>query len=483
MTTRGTRNGSEYDAIVVGAGPNGFAAAIELARNGRSVLLREAAPEIGGGLRTADGLTRPGFLHDICASVYPLGAGSPYFSRLGLEEHGLEWVHPPAPLAHPFDDGMAALLERATDATGETFGNAHDALAYERLMHPFLEHWAALSGDILAPLHLPRHPVLFARFGLRALQSASGLAKRSFGGERARALFCGICAHAVVPPSYVATTAYGLTLALAGHAVGWPIVRGGSRRLAEALASALRALGGEIVVDAPVRSLDDLPPARTVLLNLTPRQVLQIAGDRLPSRYRRALARFRHGPGVFKIDWALSAPIPWRAPGCARAGTVHLAGTLSEVEAAEEAPWQGEHAERPFVLLGQPSLIDDTRAPAGAHTAWAYCHVPFGSTVDMTERIETQVERFAPGFRDVILARHTMNTVELEAHDMNIVGGDIGAGANVLGQLFFRPMVKRVPYATSIEGVFLCSASTPPGGGVHGMSGYHAARAALRERL
>ena len=481
MTARGTRNASAYDAIVVGAGPNGFAAAIELARNGRSVLLREAAPEIGGGLRTAGDLTRPGFLHDICASVFPLGAGSPYFAKLGLEEHGLEWLHPPAPLAHPFDDGTAALLERSTAATGETFGSAHDARQYQRLMNPFLEHWAPLSTDILAPLHVPRHPVLFGRFGLRALQSASGLATRRFDGERARALFCGICAHAVVPPSWLATTSYGLTLALAGHAVGWPIVRGGSRCLADALASLLRSLGGKIVVDAPVRSLEDLPPARTVMFDVTPRQFLAIAGERLPSGYRRALERYRYGPGVFKIDWALSAPIPWRAAECARAGTVHLAGTLAEVEASEQAPWRNEHAERPFVLLGQPSLIDDARAPAGSHTAWAYCHVPFGSTVGMTARVEAQVERFAPGFQDVIIARHAMNTAEMEAHDMNLVGGDIGAGANVLSQLFFRPMPKRVPYATPLDGVYLCSGSTPPGGGVHGMSGYHAARAVLRD--
>lgn len=479
MASRTVR-GSVPDAIVVGAGPNGLAAAIELARNGLSVELREAAAEPGGGLRTSRELTRPGFLHDICASVHPLGVGSPFFAGLGLEEYGLEWVHPPVPLAHPFDDGSAAVLERSASASGESFGSSRDSRAYVELVSRYVDRWPELVTDILAPLHVPRHPLLLARFGLHGLRSASGLAHRTFEGERARALLCGICAHAVVPPTFTASAAYGMTLAVAGHAVGWPIVRGGSSRLADALASRLRALGGDIVLNTLVRTLDELAPARVVVLDLTPRQVLSIAGARLPRLYRSALERFRYGPGVFKLDWALSEPIPWRAPECSRAGTVHLVGTLDEIEEAEQAPWRGSQADRPFVLLGQPSLIDETRAPAGAHTAWAYCHVPFGSGMDMTARIEAQVERFAPGFRDVIVARHAMDARALEAHNSNLVGGDIGGGANVLSQLFFRPVVKRVPYATPLDGVYICSSSTPPGGGVHGMSGFHAARAALR---
>lgn len=478
MTGRTTHGDAEHDAIVVGAGPNGLAAAIELARNGRSVLVREGAPEIGGGLRSGE-LTIPGFVHDYCATVHPLGIGSPFFAALPLAQHGLEWVHPAAALAHPFDDGSAAVLERSAAATGESFGSAHDARAWRALVEPFVERWEELVPDILAPLHVPRHPLLLARFGLSALRSALGLATASFEGERARAMFCGIASHAVAPPAFLSTAAYGLTLAIAAHAVGWPLVRGGSHRFAAALASHLRSLGGRIETGAPVRALREVDSARVVLLDLTPRQVLSIAGDRLPGSYRRALSRFRYGPGIFKIDWALSEPIPWRAPDCARAGTVHLAGSMREIEASEVAPWRREAPAKPYVLLAQPTLFDVTRAPSGRHTAWAYCHVPHGSREDMTARMEAQVERFAPGFRDTILARHTMDTRALEAHNENLVGGDIGGGANLIGQLFFRPTMRRNPYATPVRGLYLCSSSTPPGGGVHGMSGWHAARNAL----
>ncbi len=468
---------ARYDAVVVGSGPNGLAAAITLARSGLRVLVREAAATVGGGTRSEE-LTLPGFIHDVCSAVHPLGLGSPFFRTLPLDAHGLEWVHPSAPLAHPFDDGSAALLERSLTATGRTLGR--DAAAYGRLMAPFVAEWDQLLPELLGPvLHLPRHPVLLARFGRHALRSASVLVRDLFRDEPARALFGGVAGHSVAPLQARPTAAFGLILGLAGHAVGWPVARGGSQRIADALAAYLRTLGGEIETGAPVRALAELPPARAILLDVTPRQMLQLAGDRLPPRYRRRLERFQYGPGVFKIDWALAGPIPWRAAECARAGTVHLAGTLAELERAVAEPWAGKHPERPFVLLTQPTLFDPTRAPPGRHVAWAYCHLPHGSTVDMTERIEAQVERFAPGFRDLILARSTMAADELEARNPNLIGGDIGGGANTLRQTLFRPISGLAPYATPIPGVYLCSASTPPGGGVHGMCGYHAARAAL----
>jgi phytoene dehydrogenase-like protein len=466
-----------WDAVVVGSGPNGLAAAIELARAGRSVLLREGAPEVGGGMRSA-ALTLPGFVHDVCAGVHPLGATSPFFTALPLAEHGLAWATPPADLAHPFDDGRVAVLERSIEATGRTLGA--DAARYASLVEPFVEQWDPLIRYVLAPLHFPRHPILMARFGLHALRSSEGHVRSVFEGEAARAMLAGISAHAAVPLTGAATASFGLVLALAAHVAGWPVVRGGTARLAEALASYLRSLGGAIETGEAVRSLDELPPSRVVLLDVTPRQLLRIAGGRLPPRYRRALERFRYGPGVFKVDWALAEPIPWRSAECARAGTVHLGGTLGEIAAAEEAPWRGEHVERPFVLLSQPSRFDPARAPAGKHTAWGYCHVPHGSDVDMVARIEAQVERFAPGFRDTILERHVLTPAGLERHDENLVGGDIAGGAMTIGQIFTRPVVRRVPYSTPVEGLFLCSASTPPGGAVHGMCGVHAARAALR---
>jgi phytoene dehydrogenase-like protein len=462
--------------VVVGSGPNGLAAAVALARSGWSVLVREAHEVVGGGLRSAE-LTLPGFVHDICSAVHPLAVASPFFRTLPLAEYGLEWVHPSAPLAHPFDDATLALVERSVDATGATLGA--DADAYRCLVDRFVAVWPALMEDVLAPLRLPRRPMLLARFGLRGLQSAHGLARRTFREERARALFAGIAAHSTVSLTRSPTAAFGLLLSIAGHAVGWPVARGGSQRIADALSSYLRSLGGEIVTGAPVETIDELPTARAVLLDLTPRQILPIAGHRLPSRYRRALERYRYGVGAFKIDWALDGPIPWTAPECLRAGTVHLGGTLAELTAAESAPWRGKHPDRPFVLLGQPSLFDPSRAPVGKHIAWAYSHVPHGSVFDMTSRIEDQVERFAPGFRERILARHVMPPAALERHDANLVGGDISGGVMDLGQLFFRPTVSLTPYATPVKGLYICSSSTPPGGAVHGMCGYYAARAVL----
>ncbi|MCC7354550.1 MAG: NAD(P)/FAD-dependent oxidoreductase [Anaerolineae bacterium] len=466
------------DAVVVGSGPNGLAAAITLALGGCSVIVLEAKETIGGGSRSAE-LTLPGFIHDVCSTAHPLAVASPFFRTLPLAEHGLEWVQPPAPLAHPFDDGTASVLERSIEATGETLGP--DAQAYRRLLEPLVAGWDDLAADLLGPLRVPRHPFLLARFGLHAIRPARGLAQSLFTGERARAFFGGMSGHSMMPLEQPLTAAFGLVLGASGHAVGWPVARGGSQKIADALASYLRSLGGEIVTAKPVETMKDLPPARAILFDVTPRQLLRIAGDRLPAGYRRKLAGYRYGPGVFKIDWALDGPIPWRAAACARAGTLHLGGTLAEIAASERAVWRGEHAERPYILLVQQSLFDPTRAPQGKHTAWAYCHVPHGSTCDMTGRIEAQVERFAPGFRDLILARSVRSAADMEQYNPNYVGGDINGGLQDFRQHFTRPMLRLVPYSTPVKGLYICSSSTPPGGGVHGMCGYFAARAALRD--
>jgi len=467
-----------YDAIIIGSGPNGLAAAIALARAGRRVLVCEAEQTIGGGARSAE-LTLPGFTHDVCSAAHPLAAGSPFLRSLPLDQYGLEFIYPPVSLAHPFDDGTAALLERSVEATGETLGG--DGMAYRRLMKPLVADWALLAPALLGPPRLPRHPLALARFGLKALRSARGLAASRFAGERARGFFAGLAAHSFLPLERLATAAFGLVLGITGHAVGWPVARGGSQSIANALAAYLRSLGGEIVTGRRVASIDDLPSARAILCDVTPRQLLRLAGHRLPPNYRRRLERYRYGPAAYKVDWALNEPVPWKAEGCSRAGIVHLGGTLAEISAAESAPWRGEQADKPFVLVAQSSLFDPTRAPAGKHTLWAYCHVPHGSTFDMTERIEKQIERFAPGFRDCVLARGVMPPAALERHNANLVGGDINGGAQDLRQLFARPTLRL--YSTPARGLYLCSSSTPPGGGVHGMCGYFAARAVLRDGL
>jgi len=465
-----------YDAVVVGSGPNGLAAAVKLAQAGLSVAVFESRSTVGGGAYTAE-LTLPGFWHDVFSAVHPLTVASPFLRTLPLAEHGLEWIHSPAPLAHPLDDGTAVMLERSVEATAR--GLEKDAEAYKKLVEPLVKHWDDLGTDILRPLSFPRHPLLFSGFGLRAVRSASGLAETVFAGPRARALLAGLGAHSIMPLDRLGSAAIGLVMCVTAHAVGWPIAKGGSQRIAEALASYLRTLKGEIVTGATIDSIEKLPTARVILLDVTPRQLLQMVPG-FPDRYQQKLKGYRYGPGAFKVEWALDGPIPWLAEGCRRAATVHLGGTLKEIVQAESGIWRDKHPERPFVLLTQQSLFDSSRAPEGRHMAGAYCHVPNGSTVDMTTVIEAQVERFAPGFRDRILKTHRMPPAELERLNANCVGGDIAGGIQNLGRLL-QTSLGGSPYSTPVRGVFVCSSSTPPGAGVHGMCGYHAAVAALRQ--
>jgi len=467
---------TSYDAVVVGSGPNGLAAAIVIAQARRSVLVLEAEPTVGGGARSA-ALTLPGFVHDVCAAVHPLAAGSPFFRTLPLGEYGLQWIHSPSALAHPLDTGEAVLVDRSVEITARALGD--DGPAYRKFFEPLVDDWPRVEPSLLGPLRIPRHPFALGRFGLQALRSASGLARKVFGEERTRAVLAGMAAHSILPLEKPLTAAFAMILTITAHTAGWPIAHGGSQAIADALASHLRRLGGEIVTDTRVNLLDELPAARIILCDVTPRQLASLAGDRLPPRFRRKLEDFRYGPGVYKIDWALDGPIPWTAKECAQAATLHLGGNFDEIAASERAVWSGRHAERPFVLLSQPSLFDTTRAPEGKHTVWGYCHVPNGSTFDMTTRIEAQIERFAPGFRGRVVGRSVRSPRDLEKHNANLVGGDIAGGAQDLGQLFLRPT--RRLYSTPVKGLYLCSSSTPPGAGVHGMCGYYAAKAALKE--
>jgi phytoene dehydrogenase-like protein len=467
-------------ALVVGSGPNGLAAAIVLLQGGVEVEVREAAGHLGGGLHTEE-LTLPGFLHDVCATVQPLAAGSPFFRTLDLD---VEWVHPDAPAAHPLDDGSAVVLERDLGETAEGLGR--DGAAYRRLVEPLVDTWDELAPALLGRVPPPPRRTLRAvrAAGLgpltaatrAALGDARSVAETLFETERARAWFAGHCAHSMLPLERRPSAGFGVTLTVLGHAVGWPLARGGASRLADALVARVRELGGSLAAGSPV---DELPRDRLVLADVPPRELVRLAQGRLPERYERRLRRYRHGPGAFKVDWALDGPIPWRAEECRRAGTLHLGGTLDEISRSEWDAWSGRHAQRPYVILVQPTVFDPTRAPEGKHSAWAYCHVPNGSDVDMTERIEAQVERFAPGFRELVLARNTIGPREFEARNRNLVGGDVNCGAMDLGQLFRRPALRPVPWSTPLDGVYLCSAATPPGGGTHGMCGYHAARAAL----
>jgi len=465
-------------ACVIGAGPNGLAAAIILAQAGLQVDVLEAELTPGGAARTLE-LTLPGFRHDFGSAVYPLGAGSPFFSSLPLIEHGLEWIHSPAALAHPLDDGTAVMLERDLDQTRDSLGI--DGSAWDKLMRPFVEHWTEFAPEILRPVSfVPRHPWLMARFGMVAIRSAQSVARR-FRSQRTRALFAGLAAHSFLSLDEPLSAAFGILMAVPAHAVGWPIPRGGAQSLTNALCSYLSTFGSKVTTSSPVQSLAALanvfPNYDLFLCDLTPQQLVEVGGQSLSDSYRRRLGKYRYGAGVFKVDYALNAPIPWRAPGCLRAATVHLGGSFEEIAASEKAVRVGHVAERPFVLLAQPSLFDSSRAPEGKHTAWAYCHVPNGSKENMLERLENQIERFAPGFRECILARRVFSPTDLESMDANLVGGDIGGGVMDIRQFLFRPTWRH--YATSARKIYLCSASTPPGGGVHGMCGYHAAKMAL----
>ena len=466
----------QFDSVIVGSGPNGLAAAITLAQAGQSVLVLEAEPTIGGGMRSAE-LTLPGFTHDLCAAVVPLALASPFFRTLPLAQNGLAFIQPDAPLAHPLDDGTAVIVERSVEQTAAGLGP--DGASYARLFGPLARDWAKLEPLLLGALRFPKHPVIAARFGLDALRSASSVAKSKFRGVRARALFAGLAAHSILPLEDSPSAAFGLILGILAHAVGWPIVRGGTQNLADGLAAHLRSLGGEIRTDARVANIDELPPNSTVFCDVSPRALATIAGSRFTPGFRAALERYRYAPGVCKVDWALDAPIPWKAPECARAGTVHVGGTLEEIAKSERDAWNGVESLAPFVLLVQPTLFDPSRAPAGKHTAWGYCHVPNGSTKDMSGAIEAQIERFAPGFRERILQRNVMLPDDLQRHNANLVGGDVEGGAVTLSQLFTRPTWRL--YATTDRRIYICSASTPPGGGVHGLCGHLAAKRALRK--
>lgn len=462
---------SEFDAAVIGSGPNGLCAAIALARAGLRVVVYEARDTVGGGLRTAE-LTLPGFRHDICSAIHPMAVGAPFLSSLPLEAHGLRWVHPEAPLAHPMASGEVVVQERSLGATARGLRDARYAGRYR----PFVEGWAQLMADTMGPLGIPSDPVLMARFGLQAFQSARRHARRNFDSEAGQAYFAGMAAHSVLELTDVPSAAIGLMLMLAGHAVGWPFPQGGAQALADALASYLESIGGTIRTGTPITELGQVETQGPVFFSTSPQALCDIAGDEIPDGYRRQIGRYVYGPGSFKVDYALDGPIPWRNPEVARAATVHIGGSLEEIVASERAPWRGQHAERPFCILAQHSLFDATRAPEGKHTAWVYCHVPHGSSEDRQQAIEDQLERYAPGFRDLVLARHVSTSADLERYNANYIGGDVNGGAPILSQLFTRPVVRLNPYATPNPRLFLCSASTPPGGGVHGMAGFHAVR-------
>lgn len=465
------------DAVVVGAGPNGLMAAITLAMAGRSVVVIEAADTIGGGTRSAE-LTLPGFVHDVCSAIHPLGAASPAMASLPLADHGLRWLHPEVTLAHPLDGGRAGIVERDVDATADRLGVDGDP--WRRHVGRLAEDFDDLGPMLLRPmLQLPRHPVTLARFGIPALAPATRLGNRWFSDDEAKALFAGCAAHAFLPLSHAMSASFGMLLLATTHAVGWPVAEGGSQRIADAMVSLLESSGGRVETGRPVESLAELPPHRAVLFDIAPRQVAAIAADKLPARYAKRLERFRHGPAAFKVDYALDDAVPWTNEACRGAGTVHVGGTADEVAHSEAEVAAGRHPEKPFVLVAQQSVVDPSRAPDGKHTLWAYCHVPNGSTVDMTAAIEGQIERFAPGFGDLVLARHVAGPAWFEDHDAAYIGGDIAGGAHDGLQLLFRPVIGR-PYRTPDPSILLCSASTPPGGGVHGMCGYNAAQVALK---
>lgn len=468
---------NDYDAIVVGSGPNGLAAAITLQRAGCAVLLIEGKSTIGGGMRTQE-LTLPGFKHDVCSAIHPMAMASPFFAGLPLTKYGLEFIQAPLAVAHPFDDGTAAFLSRSITETAAALGQDKDV--YLKLIRPLVNNWEKIAQDIMAPLHFPAHPLLLAQFGLNAVRSANAIAE-NFVTKAAKGLWGGMSAHAIQPFSNLTSAAIGLVLSAVGHKYGWPIPKGGSQSIANALLAHFLDLGGKVETGWMVKSVKELPSHKVALLDVTPKQLLQIAGDELSSYYKWQLGRYKQGMGVFKVDWALNGPVPFTAPECSKAATVHLGNTYAEIALSEQQTSAGIQQEKPFVLFAQQSTFDDTRAPTGKHTAWAYCHVPNGSEQDMTAAIENQVARFAPGFKALILARHTMNARQMEVYNPNYIGGDINGGIVDLSQLYTRPVLRSSPYRTSSKHLYICSSATPPGPGVHGMCGFHAAKTALKD--
>ncbi len=466
----------KYDAVIIGSGPNGLAAGILIIKAGLSVLILESNDKTGGGTRTSE-LTIPGFKHDICSAVHPLGAGSPFFQGLPLSEYGLKWIYPARSVVHPFEDGTAAFVSQSLDETADSLGT--DSAGYKKLMIPLLKNSDAIIKDILSPLSFPSDIYNLIRFGLKAFHPAYSFAHKMFKGQKARSLFAGLSAHSILPLNKIFTSAFGLLLGITGHKPGWPVPEGGSQRIADALSEYFKSLGGEIRTSHTVRNFSDIPESRIKIFDLTPSQIINIMGDKLPMDYLRRLKKYRYGPGVFKIDYALSDPIPFKSPLCSKSGTIHIGGSIEEITFSENQVWHNKIPDKPFSILVQPSLFDSSRAPEGKHTAWVYCHVPNGSVEDMTNRIENQIERFAPGFRDVIVARNKMNTEDLEIYNENYVGGDINGGAQDWEQLFSRPVFSLSPYSMPLEGFYICSSSTPPGGGVHGMCGYNAAKKIL----
>lgn len=471
---------SEYDAVVIGSGPNGLSAAVRLSQEGLNVLVLEAKSTIGGGTRTQE-ITEPGFLHDICAGVLPTTAGSPFLNTLNLNQYGLEFIYPDLPYAHPLDHGEAVAVYRSLEKTMAHL--AADGKNYEHLFSEFIDHWKFLTEDIYGTLRFPYHPLLMARFGWYGALSAKLLSNSMFKLARTKALFAGCAAHSILPLNRAFTASFGLVLGSSAHTVGWPIAKGGSASVTNALAELLKSQGGSIQTNYEVNSLSDIPEAKAILFDLTPHQIVEIADDQLPSRYKKSLQNYQYGPGSFKVDWALTEPVPWENEDCKKAGTLHLGGTFEEIAEAEQAVWEGKHHDKPYILLSQPSLFDDTRAPEGKHTLWAYCHVPNGSEKDMTEVIENQIERFAPGFKETIISKSTMNTKQFESYNANYLGGDINGGAQFFNQLFGRPVLKWDPYKIPENSMYICSSSTPPGGGVHGMCGYNAAQSVLKNEF
>ncbi len=468
---------SNYDAIVIGSGPNGLSAAILMAQQGLKVHIIEAENSIGGGTRTKE-LTEPGFLHDVCSAVHPTAVASPFISTLPLSDYGLEWIHPEVAAAHPLEDGKAVLGYKSLEKTLEGLGA--DAKSYKKLFKEFIDAWESLKFDLFGTLRNPKNPLLMARFGLYGMQSTVGLANSMFKTEQAKAFFSGHAAHSILPLEKAFSSSFGLVLCTSMHAVGWPIAKGGSYKITNAMAEYFKSLGGTIETDNRVKDYRDIPDAKSVLFDLTPHQVARICDNELPNGYKKQLMNFEYGPGACKIDIAVSEPIPWLNEGTKKAGTVHLGGTLEELALSERETWSGKHPEKPYVLLSQPSVFDDTRAPEGKHTVWAYCHVPNGSDRDCTEEILNQIERWAPGFRDTIISYNTMTAVQMNEYNENYIGGDINGGAQFLKQLVGRPVLKWNPYKTPVDGIYMCSSSTPPGGGVHGMSGFNAAKSALK---